>query len=127
MPKLSDVSKKIIITLLAISLVAFGIGAFIVNDIIAYAKGLAFGTLFTILKLILLERTLNKSINMPAANASNYARLHYMMRYFLTGVVLVVSALEPSINMFGVIIGLIILRPAVYIVNIKTEKVEKGL
>lgn len=101
----------------AISLIALGIGSMFTHDLLGYSKGILFGTVFAILKVILLERTINKSVDMPIENAQNYTRLHYMLRYFLTGIVLTISALEPSISFIGVIISLVTLRPAVYIVN----------
>lgn len=115
--KLSYTCKKIILVMTAISLTALGIGSIFTNDLLSYTKGILFGTLFAILKVILLERTINKSVDMPSHNAQNYARLHYTLRYFLTGVVLAIGALEPSISFIGVVIPILTLQPAVYIVN----------
>lgn len=124
--KLSDTSKQIILFMIAIALVFMGIGAFIISSgKVPYIKGLLFGTIFSILKLILLEKTLNKAMDMNIKNASNYTRLHYSLRYFLTGVVLVVAALDEGMNLIGTIIGLLTLRISVYLVNIKMAKAEK--
>lgn len=114
MIKISETAKRIIISMTAISLIFLGIGIFFINNQIAYAKGIIFGTVFSILKLLLLERTINKSLDMSKSGAQNYARAHYMLRYLLTGVVLAVGALEPSISLLGVIIGIFCMRPAVY-------------
>lgn len=112
---LMDTSKRILAITLLLSLACFAIGAFFVTDILAYAKGLAFGTIFSVLKWILLERSIKKSLDMAPNAASAYISLHYMLRYLLTGVVLVVSALEPSINLYAAIIGIFIPRPAIFI------------
>lgn len=106
-----------IVVMAALSFIFFGAGLFFVDDVFAYAKGIIFGTLFAVLKLVLLERTLSKSVDMPKGNAQNYARLHYTLRYFLTIVVLAVAAIEPSISLLGVVLSLITMRPAAYIVS----------
>jgi len=119
---ISDTAKNLIITMAAISLLCLGIGLMFFENKYAYAKGILFGTIISILKLLLLERTLNKTVDMDKNNASNFARAHYMIRYFITIVVLAVAAKVDSIDLIGVIIGLFVLRPAVFIVNIKMNK-----
>lgn len=126
MIKISEISKKIMLIMTAICLTALGIGAMIIdmNNISHYIWGLLFGLVFSIFKLLLLEKTLNKSVDMTAGNAENYARLHYMMRYFLTGAVLVISALIDIHTMIGVIIAVFSLRPAIFIVNRQINKMD---
>lgn len=125
---ISDTGKSIIKIIAALALIALGVGVFVTQvwfketTPFVYAKGLLFGTIIAVMKLILLDRTLSKSVNMPPARAQNYVRLHYTLRYFLTAVVLVVAALNSSVNLVGVIIGLVLLRPAIYIVNMSQNK-----
>ena len=126
MIKISDISKKIMLKMGAVCFLALGIGAIIIgtDNLSYYAWGLGFGLVFSILKLLLLEKTIDKSVDMPVNNAENYVRLHYMMRYFLTGAVLIVSALINIYTMIGVIIAVFSLRPAIFIVNRQLNKMD---
>ncbi len=104
-----DMSVKVVI----IIGISFLIGLFFLNPW-AYAKGLALGGLFTILKIKLMHTTFSKAIKKQSVAAIRYAKLHYALRYFLTLVVIVIGALDPSIHIIGVIVGLISLKLAAY-------------
>lgn len=118
--KLSDTLKQIILTTIALFFIVAGFGAFISKDIKSFLIGLLFGTIFSILKMILLEKTLNKAMDMTGQKAINYTRLHYTLRYFLTFVVLLVAVYR-DFNLYGVVIGIILTIPSVYIVNFKNK------
>jgi len=105
-----SITTKVIIILLA-SLI---IGSFLTENKIALLKGLFLGGIFTILKLRLMEITFSKAVKKPPEAAKRYASIHYILRYILTFLVLVVGVLEPSINVIGVIIGLISMKLAVF-------------
>ena len=117
---ISNTAKQIIITTIALFFIVLGISTFIVDDIKNFLIGLIFGTIFSILKLILLEKTLNKAMDMSGAKAINYTRIHYTLRYFLTFIVLLI-AIYRDFNLFGVIIGIVLTIPSVYIVNFKNK------
>lgn len=118
---MSTTLKQIISTVLALSFIALGVGFFVVKDIKAFVIGLVFGTIFSILKLILTEKTLNKAMDMQDVKAANYCRLHYTLRYFLTFAVLLVAVFK-HFNLVAVVIGILLPVPAGYIVNIKMKK-----
>ncbi len=96
-----------------ILLVALVIGLFFLNPL-AYIKGLVLGGLFTIVKIQLMHTTFSKAVKKDHAAAIRYARLHYSLRYFLTLVVIVIGALDPSIHIIGVIVGLLSMKFAAY-------------
>ena len=114
--RVSDTLKQIIIITIALFFIVIGISIFIVKDIKAFLIGIVFGTIFSILKLILLEKTLDKALNMTGAKAVNYFRIHYTLRYFLTFIILLVAVYK-HFNIFSVIIGILLNIPAIYIVN----------
>jgi len=127
--KLSDTSKKLVKVMLAVCLIALGAGVIVTGirfpgETFKYVYGVVFGTIFAVLKLMLLERSINKSVNLPEGQAQNYIRLHYMLRYFLTGAVLVVAAVKGLSVLIGVVICLMSLRPAIHIVNRQMKKQE---
>ena len=112
---IGNTCKRIIFLTAAFGLIFFGVGIFFTDNVLYFAKGIVFGTVFSVLKVILLEKTLKKAVDMGQANAQNYTRLHYSIRYFLTGVVVVVAALVKSISLPGVVLGLAAMTPAVFI------------
>lgn len=112
-----------------ILIIAFVIGGLIIkeySDILVYGKGLLFGGLFVVLKLKLLEITITKAVKKQSEkNAKAYASLHYGLRYLLTGIVLALAALEPSISLTGVIIALLSVKLAVYWEGYKDKATPK--
>ncbi|WP_317366916.1 ATP synthase subunit I [uncultured Tyzzerella sp.] len=118
--KISNTSKQIIITTIALFFIVLGISTFIVDDIKSFLIGISFGTIFSILKIILLEKTIEKAIDMTGQKAINYTRIHYTLRYFLTFVVLLIAAYK-NFNIIGVVLGILLPVPSVYIVNLKNK------
>lgn len=126
MTKISNTTKQIIFMMLALSLIFFGIGSLFTENILAFFLGFLLGTGFSILKLILLEKTIDKAMEMPQEKAVSYTRLHYTLRYILTGAVLLIASLREDISLIAVIIGLIILRPAIYLVALKEKRIKNN-
>ncbi|WP_099190049.1 ATP synthase subunit I [Tepidibacter mesophilus] len=89
--------------------------------------GLAFGSIFSILNLRLLSLTLEKAITMHPGNAQGYVLSRYMIRFILTAMVLAISFKAPYINAIGTIIGLLLPKISILIVNLfGIEKIIKG-
>lgn len=111
-----DILKRnaMIICMVAFSLVIYIIGLLLGNNIRSWTLGIVFGLLIAILKLKLMENTFNKAVQMSEARAQKYTNLHYVIRYILTGIVLFVAALEPSISLLGVFFGLMSMKIAAY-------------
>lgn len=129
---LSLASKRMIIV---VCISAF---AFIVAGV-AYHRSVmalffAFGVIltsgFNICKVFMLERAINKTLEMSdPETGKNYIRLQYLLRYFLTGVVLLAVGLihnyfdPPFISIWGAIAGVSTLQIAV--IAIRFMKLEK--
>lgn len=116
-----SLSSKIAIILIG----AFLIGILLEIDLMRYAKGLALGGIFTILKIYLMQLSFSRAIHKAPKAAINYARFHYMIRYLLTTVVVIVAILEPSLHPIGVIIGLLSLKLAAYWQGYQEKPVPK--
>lgn len=114
MNKIFSEKNFIPIVMIIFSLTVYIIGTFIVTNKISWAIGVTFGLIFSLLKLKLMEKTISKAVLLPPAKAKNYMSAHYMLRYFLTAVVLVISALEPSINLMGVFFGMLSMKIGAY-------------
>lgn len=69
--------------------------------------GLLFGTIIAILNFRLLAISIDKSVSMPQGKAQIYSSSRYILRMIIVGIVLLVSANAPHINIIGVAIGLV--------------------
>ena len=113
------------ICMIIFSLIVYVIGILFVTNKLSWSLGILFGLIFSILKLKLMERTFSKALQMPEAKARNYATFHYMIRYLLTGIVLVVAALETNINLVGVLTGIISMKVAAYVQPALIKKIQQ--
>lgn len=120
-----NLRNQLIIKILIISGIGFFIGCFFVENIFWWAKGIAFGAIFSSLKLVLMEKTFEKVVVKEPNQAKIYAQINYFARYLLTGLVLVIAALEPSINIVGTIIGLISMKFAAFWQGMATPPTPK--
>lgn len=117
--KLSDLAKRMVFTILIITLICI-LGSAIYYrslEFLPYLYGAILGSVVSIFKVFLLERTVNKAVNMEQKTAGNYASLQHMIRLLLTGVALVLGAIVPQISLLGVATGVLSFQLAVY--NIK--------
>ena len=120
-----DTKNLMMIYMILFSLIMEIIGILLVDDAKAFTIGLAFGLVFSILKLMLMKNSIKKSVTMPEAKAQRYANVQYMIRYLLTGIVLLVAALEPTINLLGVFLGLLSMKVGAYMQLFVIKRNEK--
>lgn len=111
-----DIFRKnlMVVYMILFSLIMEIVGILVVNDKKGFTLGLLFGLIFSILKLMLMQNSIKKSVTMPEGKAQKYANVQYMIRYVLTGIVLLVAALEPTISLLGVFLGLLSMKVAAY-------------
>ena len=107
--------KTLMIGTVVVGIIFIILGLVFYPDKLAWTKGVMFGTIFTALKLALIQKTVLKAIEMSESDAKKYTVGQYTIRYTLTGVVLVVGMLEPSIDFIGVFAGLFTMKFAIYI------------
>lgn len=124
MNKVAFEKNFIPIAMIMFSLIVYIIGIFIAPNKMSWTLGLAFGLIFSLLKLKLMEKTISKAVLLPPAKAKNYMNMHYMLRYFLTAIVLIVAALESSISLLGVFFGLLSMKIGAY-ATLWTKKTQK--
>lgn len=90
-----------------------------------YCMGLLLGSALSICKVLLLERSLGRAVEMEEKTAQGYAALQAAARYLLTmavfgGVVL----FRDKIGLFGAILGVLSLQFAAYIAGASLNKRE---
>lgn len=125
MLKLTYIAKRMIYSILIIALIG------IVGSVLFYRSleslpflwGVILGSLTSIVKVVLLDKAVDKALSMDNKKAKNYVGLQHILRLFLSGVVLVLGAVVPQINLWGVVLGILAFQLSVYTVrNVKNAK-----
>jgi uncharacterized Tic20 family protein len=129
---MTDTTKKLLASIAALSgvvLVAgcilIAVDCFFTDNILYYIIGVLVGFAFDVVKLVMMSNTIEKAVDMSPKDASNYVRLQYSARFFMTLVVLVAAFKIPFVDVVGVIIELLLMQPASYITNFFIKKNEK--
>ena len=108
----------------ATCLLLFGIGC-IFAEPVPWGKGVLFGGLFTILRLKMMEIAVNRAVSKPSGKASGYMSAQYFIRYLLSAAVLIVAALEPSIDVLATALAMLSLKAATYAQSLLDKRTPK--
>ena len=113
-----------LMAVIAICFVLLAIGQIIIHFVypfenaLLYASGMTLGCVHSLIKVVLLEKSISRTIDMDNKGAENIARLHYFGRFALTAAVFACVFLFPGLfGLFGTIIGVVSLQLAAYITN----------
>ncbi|GAA4070899.1 ATP synthase subunit I [Amphibacillus indicireducens] len=121
--KLSDLAKRMIITILIIATVST-LGSVIYHrslDFLPFLIGATLGSAVSISKVILLEHAVNKALKMERKTAGNYVTIQHVLRLLLSGVAFLIGALVPQVSLWGVVAGILAFQVAVYSVRSTTK------
>jgi len=91
-----------------------------------FALGAVLGVGAGILKVWLLDRTVEKIIHMEKEKAGNYAHLQYFIRFLLTGLALLLAALVPFLSIWGTAAGICTLQIATFFTK-HSSGVQNGI
>ena len=87
-------------------------------EALEFALGVLLSSAFSAVKILMLEHNVKRILDMDNANSGqNYIRGQYLLRYALTGVVLVIAALVPFISVWGAVFGVLTMQIAVIAVR----------
>ena len=118
---LSWTAKRMVTVICAAALVIIAAGALFYRSsiIISFAFGVFLTSGINVLKVVLLERTVKKTLELEgddaAKTAANYVRIHSAIRLLLTAAILVLAAVNPEfINLWGAIAGVFTWQIAAY-------------
>jgi len=120
--KLSDIAKRMawIMCILLLALIAVSIAYYRSLGFLPFALGAFLGTAVNILKVIMLDRTVKKAVDMEKEKAGNYVRIQHLVRFLLTALVLILSVILSFINInviYGAAAGILTYPIAVYSVK----------
>ena len=107
--------------LAATCLVIFFVGIIWANPL-TWGLGVLLGGAFTALRLKMMEISITKAVKMEAHKASRYAKIQYIIRYFLAAVVLAVAATVEWFNPIGTMLAMLALKLVTYVQGILDKK-----
>lgn len=84
--------------------------------------GLFFGASVSALLFVELGITLKRAVTMPPHKAQKFAISKYFLRFTIMAVVLYVSIGAPHINVLGTAVGLILIKPVIYVTHLFNDK-----
>lgn len=103
------------ITMITFSLIVYVAGLLVVTNYLSWTLGITLGLIIALLKLKLMENTFKKAVSLSENKAKGYTQKQYMIRYLLTGAVLLIAALTEDISLLGVFFGLISMKIGAYV------------
>ena len=113
---MSEIAKKmilvIIICVFAILIVGAALAYFRAAEFLPIALGAAIGAATSILKTLMIDRTVKKVAGMEPGRAGNYVRMQHFLRFGITGVLLVAAALIPFVNLLSAAAGVLSFQAA---------------
>ena len=117
--KLTNLAKRMILTILMIGIICTLVSIIYYRslDVLPFFLGILLGSAVSIGKVFLLEKAVDKALTMEQKKAGNYVSIQHLLRFLLTGVVLVLGAILPQISLWGVAAGVLAFQLALY--NIK--------
>lgn len=125
--KLSDMGRRMINNILIIAFVCILISVLYYRSMkfLPFLFGVLLGSSLSILKVFLLEHTVNKALTMEKSKAGGYAGIQHIFRFFLIGFVLYLGAVVPRISLWGVAAGVFAFQLAAYKINLPRKLIIK--
>ena len=109
-------------TCISVLMMVAGIGIFRSYLAIGFALGVGLSLVLNIVKVLWLKYAVNRAVNMQSSAAGIFISANYIIRFLLTGLVLVAAHFLPVVDMFGAVIGLLAMPFANYVVHFLNRK-----
>ena len=74
--------------------------------------GALFGAAISIVKILMIERTVNKAADMDTESVGNYIRVQHLFRFVITGALFVVAVFVPFVNTYSAAAGILSFQAA---------------
>ena len=113
--KTANAKKMILLTVVSsLFIIAAGAMYYRSYSVFPFAIGVFLTTALNVLKIIMIERAIEKVVNMNGKKAGSYIGFQYVLRFLLTGAVLALAAMVPFIDLWGAVAGIFTLQIAAY-------------
>ncbi len=121
-----DLIVKIFKRTILWSLLFVALMFFLIKDYKSYILGYIFGMLISMTNFLLLKQSVEKSVRMEPSRASRYASGQYLIRFLISGLVLVIAASADYLNFFTSFLGLLIVKLVITVSNIVDKNFLKS-
>ena len=109
--------------MMGVGLVLGVVCSFFINELGSFWIGMVAGTACSIVKIYMLDATIEKALQMDKKQASLYTNLQYILRYTLTGLVLAIVAITLSpVGILGAGLGLFTMKLAVFMYQFQENR-----
>jgi len=111
--------------IVALVMIAAGAVFFRSAEALPFALGVFLTTALNVLKAVWLEHTVNRVVEMEEGKAgSNLVRFQYLLRFILTGLVMVAAVYLPFIHLWGAVAGIFTFHIAAHLLRFTIPKQE---
>lgn len=116
--------RKMVRAVICISVLMMvgGVVAFRSSFAVAFALGVGMTMILNVVKIIWLRYCVTRAVSMASGSGTAFIGIHYILRFVLTGLVLVAAHFIPFTDMFGAVVGLLSLPFANYVVHFFTRR-----
>lgn len=122
-PFFQTLQWQLSVRMMGVALAMGVIGSFFVKSLWPFWLGMVAGTACSIVKIYMMESTIDKALQMDKKQASLYTNLQYMLRYALTaGVLIVIAMTQGGVGILGAGLGLMTMKIAVFIYQFQENK-----
>ena len=87
------------------------------SEFLPFAYGALLTCALNCVKVLLIERTVQKTVTMQSGGLA-FGWGQYMLRFLLTGAVLVLAALSPYISLWGAVAGIFTFQVSAYMLKL---------
>ena len=117
--RLSNMARKLIIWVGVIVLVCVLVSVIYYRswDFLPFLYGALLGTVASVLRILLLDRAVNRALTMKKQKAGGYIGLQNLLRLAIAGVALVIGAIWEPLNLWGVVAGILAMQLSIYLLK----------
>lgn len=118
--KLSVLAKNMLKVISVLSLI--GIIASVIyyrsSACLPFIYGILLGSFVSVVKVIVLERTVDKALEMEKKSAVRHVYLQHILRLLLVAAVLLIAAIVEYISLWGAIAGVLSFQISLYVLKV---------
>lgn len=113
---LSKIANRMIRTILIVAGIALVISIIYYRSLafLPFLFGVVLGTLSSIVKVILLDRTVDKAVAMEKKEAKRYVSSQQFLRLIVSAVPLIIGAFVDGVSIWGAVVGVLAYQLGAY-------------
>ncbi|MCL2045393.1 MAG: hypothetical protein FWG88_03295 [Oscillospiraceae bacterium] len=108
---MSKIAKKMILVIISCGIFIATVGILLsymqISSFLPVFLGTIFGVAISIIKVVMIDGAVNRITGLETQTVSAYVHLQHILRFGITGVLLVVAALVPFINIYSTAAGVL--------------------